>query len=817
MSTFVFADSPYRYTDPVRLYKANDPYYFEVDNIPIRQLEENCQWLKDQLQKNVLEIQLADVKRSEIAELKPYANGGDRLVRVKPGRFSARINDIANKEPLQYLNNMLGEKIGEMDVWQAHTINPNNAAGALLETVLNKFKTYIAENATHMNGLAERAFTWPVMSEDIQSPYVNGTSNPLSYTNTDGAGKIGPTLISQALLWAKSANNQESFYLLPTYDYTDNSIGFGRLPVIENHFVKKWRGVARTAIVDVSEELTIEVPPFDPTDFFYTNENNEKVVIEGVQNRIDLVFIYSKPVDASGVSVFKNGTIQSITAPALGIIRGAGIGQSFKALNSITNEYGPVSVFDEYGNVQMLPNPSDQLDSNVGFNSTLPVIRGSFPSPDDILNIAPLLSERLENDSLELIGQSILPVAYVFVRANADKNVANADILLDTDIIDIRPFFRTAELTYNERAGLAAAMPQLSLANPAVGQAQLDYSIKRVKEYADNLIASQTKERATDVVAGGFIFGGWFFGPEAALYGWHLNSFKDNNDPVADTKNFVRKSYFGVNPSYNLDIPDYPDWDISKWALPMNSAGTFPNDYLTPWIGNDNDVHLNAGSFKEQTLPGMLTPQGQTPERLSKISGMAMNAWQAYGNGLPGIGTNAASWLHGTYISKTIYFDRSKYGWMLDYIVDINFVNCIPATSQGTDGGYAAGGAGISGWWLEKGQNYFTIYVAFTPPFAEAKTAIDFPAPQEIGGIKTHHRSSNKFAATLVCVKDMMEFQETPAVVANQYGRPGYSYNPKMGLCTYPTISWRMYGIPDGDKDYYYTNLNSKNPTITLK
>ena len=44
-----YNDSPYKYTDPIRLFKANDPYYWEVDNIPLKQLEENVKWLKDQL------------------------------------------------------------------------------------------------------------------------------------------------------------------------------------------------------------------------------------------------------------------------------------------------------------------------------------------------------------------------------------------------------------------------------------------------------------------------------------------------------------------------------------------------------------------------------------------------------------------------------------------------------------------------------------------------------------------------------------------------------------------------------------------------
>ena len=40
----------YTFTQPIRYYKANDPYYYEVDNIPLRQLEENILFVKDKLE-----------------------------------------------------------------------------------------------------------------------------------------------------------------------------------------------------------------------------------------------------------------------------------------------------------------------------------------------------------------------------------------------------------------------------------------------------------------------------------------------------------------------------------------------------------------------------------------------------------------------------------------------------------------------------------------------------------------------------------------------------------------------------------------------
>ena len=56
MAEQIYNESTFRFTDPVRLFKANDPYYFEVDNIPLKQLQENCLWLKDQIRRDVIKI-----------------------------------------------------------------------------------------------------------------------------------------------------------------------------------------------------------------------------------------------------------------------------------------------------------------------------------------------------------------------------------------------------------------------------------------------------------------------------------------------------------------------------------------------------------------------------------------------------------------------------------------------------------------------------------------------------------------------------------------------------------------------------------------
>ena len=87
------ATTPYNFVTPIRYYKANDPYYYEVDNIPLRQLEENILYVKDKLGTTTQtgdEISIYDIK-----ELRPKVDGG-RTIKVNAGRFISRINDAYN-------------------------------------------------------------------------------------------------------------------------------------------------------------------------------------------------------------------------------------------------------------------------------------------------------------------------------------------------------------------------------------------------------------------------------------------------------------------------------------------------------------------------------------------------------------------------------------------------------------------------------------------------------------------------------------------------------------------------------------------------
>ena len=80
-----FKKSSHKFVDPVRVFKANDPYHWTVDNIPIKQLQENVLWLKDQLSTD--DISTSSGSRRAFDELKPTAQGSDRFIKVSPGNF----------------------------------------------------------------------------------------------------------------------------------------------------------------------------------------------------------------------------------------------------------------------------------------------------------------------------------------------------------------------------------------------------------------------------------------------------------------------------------------------------------------------------------------------------------------------------------------------------------------------------------------------------------------------------------------------------------------------------------------------------------
>ena len=247
----------YSFTHPIRYYKANDPYYYEVDNIPLRQLEENVLYLKDIVAGDsnlggVLTSK-SELDLRNIKQLRPTVEG-TRGIKVNAGWFNARINDVySTSEPLLKLMNQSSPEGG------GPTIIPNLEQvwdSTKKETIWNDFLG-TDETPYNMNGL-EITYTFH------QSPGgMGGNWGAASNTNTRLTGEG-----SEAYPKYNSANSlrwplQTSSRLTPAdlaRVFGINLLGsaaysYDNLQDIHLAFVKVWRSPFRTAVVDFPESV----------------------------------------------------------------------------------------------------------------------------------------------------------------------------------------------------------------------------------------------------------------------------------------------------------------------------------------------------------------------------------------------------------------------------------------------------------------------------------------------------------------------------------------------------------------------------------
>ena len=618
--------SKYTFSQPIRYYKANDPYYYEVDNIPIKQLEENVLSVKSGLEQLQAALggggsgggsggeDLVEFSLDRIKDLKAKFVSG-RQLKVEPGKFTSRINGAYGLNRLLRVNPFL---TGDDPF---HLINPMYAPWSADERVAvwNSFIQNLTSGGSgyNVNGL-ENSYTFHPSKG-------TGMATHLSDGNYTNEGK--PKYIEGIDFWP---NTKKGFLAGIQNSAAPPNITFSSLNLNSIHlvFVKHWRSAFRTAVVDFPGG-NIEVAPFDDYDFFYQDEAGTNHSLAALAtHRIDLLFAYAMPIDASSTtlsdyeeSYCTNGDAlpKTISKPMLGIVRGAGVG-----IKKVTyaNTFD-IDIVDECSD--NVPDAGDQrrilgnvhdadVNSNYGILTDKGVrIHGSFPSPDDLMNQAMFpaggVATAGDNMNLQLIGQTVLPIAYIVVK----KDQISLDI---DDIIDIRPFLRTTELTYNERAGVAAANPPLSFANPAVGAYQVKDAITAAISTLDGggtepNLGESGKAIYTDYIMGGLAFGvegtiltmsdpvhgqnpnnyTWtdiagvtykgysfseFSNPKAFMESTDLNKKKAMLEYLHTTKQPSLKRLMSSfdnfagneNPAYlglddNRDIPLYPEWDLA--------------------------------------------------------------------------------------------------------------------------------------------------------------------------------------------------------------------------------------------------------------
>lgn len=814
MATFYY-ESGNRYTDPVRYFKANDPYYYEVDNIPIKQLEENSRFLKDQVDGLINEVKGASVDRSNFSELQPYTDGVDSTIKVRPGRFTARINEAYTKDPLQFIEKVLGQGDNTdpiRDSWTVGTVASGSVSAALV-----KWRTKVVDNATNMNGLFERTFVYPMKSNDFVGEGVN-SENPNSMSQSTTGNISGRASWPGLFGYLHEYNTNRSTRPVGMPDGTTIVDLFRQAGRLESEFIKRWRGAIRTSIVDIPNELQIEIPRFSDEDFFYYDESGNRIPLSADQ-RIDLLFIYSKPIDQSEIKVasYTNGVPRTLTTPELGIVKGAGLGISLQKSTTAANRDDNIRLQSLDGVPLMVANSSDELAENTGVSGSAGVIRGSFPSPDDLMNLAPLLSENLSTTSVALIGQSILPIAYIVVRRGAELNERSTPIIENSDIIDIRPFFRTTELTYNERAGIAAATPQLSIANPVVTEGTLDdVRSDLVIDYNTKINNLRGEIGQSRIIGAGMIKGGMLYGVEGALATYLRDTQGVTDYETAKTR--VKELY-----DYKGDIPDLPDWDLSRWAEAANyeDKGKQPNDRIN-WFhwGNggrqsadQEELKYSCLKYKPANMDNLQTPFSEGA-RVGRIA--AGKLWR----GLNNLGGSNDTLRNGEitfhFCSKTINIDRSNVeSWAYDYHVAVQLHHCLPTTCRGyitstqNDPGGVAGASQI---WVEKRRDSFTIFVAWVGD--------DTTQPKDYNNVwnnvfanqpAQNRDDGSKFSGWLVLNKDIMS-APNPNGSFTGIGTEAVT----AGVAIYPTVSFQIFGIPN-DISSEASNLNGIQPTIVLR
>ena len=85
-------------------------------------------------------------------------------------------------------------------------------------------------------------------------------------------------------------------------------------------FTRVYGAPFRTALVNIPNPLSIDVPSFNDGDY-----SNNTSYVPSV--RVDLLFVYTKPVDASSTTILQpNGQSGTkLTEPVLGLVKGAGV------------------------------------------------------------------------------------------------------------------------------------------------------------------------------------------------------------------------------------------------------------------------------------------------------------------------------------------------------------------------------------------------------------------------------------------------------------------------------------------------------------
>ena len=362
----------------IRFYQPNDPYYWQVDNLPLTDLLANDIILENRVDE--LETSISDIGDGG------GAGGGGNTTGDRTGGGVVLSGTMST---------------GSISDLKAYSIpiEGNPAMFGRVYVRSGKFTARVQMPATRENGAR--------MMRD-KDAFFNNDPDALSTTNIAG------------------------------------------------EFVRTTRGLARTAVIEWLPTVTggdrsILIPSFDDADF-----NNGDPPFE----RLDLIYIKgTKPLDCDGDSVTTPSNYEQNAIPraSLGIIKGA-----YFRTDSGAGLHSNGSRFTD-ANSRLSGRTTGMANSELPVDTLLPNF-GTVPMPDDLVNFAwhrnyqetasEVSDTQLSNKQIETEAAFCLPVAYVRVgRSHREGDPINPD-----RVVDIRPFFRTAELSYSERAAIAASV-----------------------------------------------------------------------------------------------------------------------------------------------------------------------------------------------------------------------------------------------------------------------------------------------------------------------------------------------------------------------
>lgn len=212
------------------------------------------------------------------------------------------------------------------------------------------------------------------------------------------------------------------------------------------------KSAARTAVINYKDLDTIAVPEFNDDDFTDS---------DAPDFRIDLLYIQASPsMDESNEFVPRFGNVEE--NPRLGYVKGA----YFRAENNSGGESNPRTegeILNDKGLEGKLLGLS-QVDVYGRESGTIPapddIVNGSWKSPSTATGaiahtpgITPLSLDVWAENQFDNLGVFCLPVAYIKVP----RGYLAGNVLSEDSIIDIRPLFRSTELTLSERQALATS------------------------------------------------------------------------------------------------------------------------------------------------------------------------------------------------------------------------------------------------------------------------------------------------------------------------------------------------------------------------